>query len=54
MGIIANQFRAQIEELQAKHEEVGRLNQASMERCFRILDKMKQVNTAMLEDLENA
>lgn len=53
MGIIADQFRAQIEEMQARHEEIGRRNQESMDRCFRILDEMKRNNTAMLEELEN-
>jgi hypothetical protein len=54
MGIISDQFRAQIAEMQVRHEEADRRTQESLGRCFEILAKMKSTTDAMLEELEDA
>ena len=54
MGIIADQFRAQIAEMRVRHEESDRKAQESLDRCFEILAEMKSTTDAMLEELEDA
>ena len=54
MGVIADQFIAQIAEMKFRHEESDRHLQAHLARSFELLDQMRVANDAILEELNDA
>ena len=48
MGILTDRLTAEIAEMRARHEEQERKMEATLGRCFKILDELKKSNRELL------